>query len=100
MICDAARIPIALGRVHFLSPTDAQIRFMAVDPAWTGRGLGGRILLALERRAQSRGANQIVLNARRPAIPFYLKHQYIIVGSAETLFGEVEHVRMEKRLTS
>ena len=69
---------------------------MAVEPAFAGRGFGGRVLVGLEKRAQAQGATRVVLNARKPAIPFYLKHGYTIVGPADTLFGTIEHVRMEK----
>ena len=98
MVCDASRTPLAIGRAHFNSQTEAQVRYMAVEPALAGRGLGGRVLAGLEKRAQAQGATRVVLNARKPAIPFYLKHGYTIVGPADTLFGTIEHVRMEKVL--
>jgi len=100
MVCDLSRTPLAIGRAHFNSQTEAQVRYMAVEPALAGRGLGGRVLAGLEKRARARGATRIVLNARKPAIPFYLKHGYTIVGPADTLFGAIEHVRMEKTLSS
>lgn len=96
MICDSSRIPLAIGRAHFNSETEAQVRYMAVDPAFTGRGLGGRVLAELEQRTRDRGATRVVLNARRPAVEFYRKHGYVILGPGETLFGSVEHSRMEK----
>jgi GNAT superfamily N-acetyltransferase len=99
MICNRTRIPLAIGRVHFISGTEAQIRFMAVEPDFAGRGFGSRILAELEERARSRGATGIVLNARREAEPFYLKHGYVVAGPAHTLFGAIEHVRMEKILS-
>ena len=48
--------PLAIGRLHLNSPTEAQIRFMAVDPAAQGCGLGGAILQGLEQRARLAGA--------------------------------------------
>jgi len=100
MICDASRIPLAIGRAHFNSETEAQVRYMAVDPASTGRGLGGRVLAELERRARDHGATRVVLNARKPAVEFYRKHGYAILGPGETLFGSIEHSRMEKVFAS
>ena len=100
MVCDASRTPLAIGRAHFNSQTEAQVRYMAVEPALARRGLGGRVLAGLEKRARARGATRVVLNARKPAISFYLKHGYNIVGPADTLFGAIEHVRMEKALSS
>jgi GNAT superfamily N-acetyltransferase len=96
MLSDASGDLMAVGRVHLLSSTEAQVRYMAVEPEWQGRGLGARILSELEARAQARGAARIVLNARREVVPFYLRHGYRVIGEAETLFGVVEHVRMEK----
>jgi GNAT superfamily N-acetyltransferase len=100
MICDASRAPVAIGRLHFISPHEAQVRFMAVEPEFAGRGFGGQILSELESRALFRGAARVVLNARNEATRFYLKHGYVSVGPGDTLFGTVEHVRMEKDLLS
>ncbi len=99
MICDASRAPIGIGRLHLNSSDEAQVRFMAVEPRFGGRGVGSRILSELENRARSRGATRVMLNARKEATRFYLKHGYVIVGLAETLFGTVEHVRMEKEIS-
>ena len=71
---------------------------MAVDPAWRGRGLGSAILHELERRARIAGATSVVLNARDHARRFYERHGYREQGPAETLFGEVAHVRMRKQM--
>ena len=89
---------LAVGRLHLNSPVEAQVRFMAVDPQWQGRGLGSSVLRELERRARAEGANSVVLNARRSAQRFYERHGYSVEGPAETLFGDVAHVRMRKRL--
>src|SRR3954447_21136396 len=35
---------VAVGRLHFNSPEEAQVRYMAVDPDWNRSGLGSRIL--------------------------------------------------------
>ena len=90
--------PLAIGRLHFNTPEEAQIRFMAVDPAAQGRGLGGAILQECERRARAAGATSIVLNARDDAQRFYQKHGFTVIGSAPTIFAAVKHVRMRKEL--
>ncbi len=100
MLCDASRTPFAVGRLHLNSSEEAQIRFMAVEPTATRHGLGTTVLTALESRAEKLGARRIVLNAREQAIPFYQKHGYVVTSQAETMFGEVRHVRMEKRLSA
>ena len=89
---------LAVGRLHFNSPAEAQIRFMAVEPTAQGRGLGSSILQAFERSARASGATSIVLNAREDVQLFYQKHGFVVVGPAPTIFGVVKHVRMKKDL--
>ena len=95
---DRAGAPIAIGRLHLNCPKEAQVRFMAVEPAWQKRGLGSRILRQLEAEARARRAQVVVLNARRGAQPFYARHGYSLVGPAPTLFDDIHHVRMQKVL--
>jgi GNAT superfamily N-acetyltransferase len=91
--------PVAVGRLHFNSPEEAQVRYMAVDPEYHRSGLGSRMLQALEEEARNRGAQRIVLNSRDKAIGFYEKHGYAISGQAGAMFGgRVQHVRMSKPL--
>ncbi len=90
--------PVAIGRLHFNTSAEAQVRFMAVEPQSQGQGLGGRILLEFERRAREAGASSIVLNARDDAERFYQKHGFVAVGPAPTIFDAVKHVRMRKDL--
>jgi predicted GNAT family N-acyltransferase len=98
-LLDSARKPLACGRLHFDAPEEAQVRFMAVDENARGRGYGRRILEGLEGEATRRGAQKLVLNARDNVTEFYAKHDYEVVGEAETLFGAIRHVRMEKILS-
>jgi GNAT superfamily N-acetyltransferase len=88
----------AVGRFHLNSASEGQIRYMAVADSWRGKGLGGRILEGLEAFAVSAAVQEIVLNAREDAVPFYIRYRYRIEGPADTLFGEVRHSRMRKRL--
>ena len=87
---------VAVGRLQLNSPDEAQVRYMAVDESWRGRGLGSRILKALEEQARTQAIKRVILNAREEALDFYLKHGYRVEGSAETLFGTVRHARMRK----
>ena len=90
--------PLAIGRLHFNTSAEAQVRFMAVDRSAQGRGLGSTILQEFERRARAAGATSIVLNAREDAQRFYLKHGFSVIGPAPTIFDAVQHVRMRKAL--
>ena len=96
MVCETDRIPVGVGRAHFDSTTEAQIRYMAVDETCQGQGVGGMVLRELERRIKQNGRTHIFLNARENAVDFYKKHGYQIVGDGHTLFGEVRHWKMEK----
>jgi predicted GNAT family N-acyltransferase len=98
LIQDDAGQPLAAGRLHFNSPDEAQIRYMAVADAARGQGLGRRIVEYLESIARDRGATSVVLNAREEVAGFYESMGYQIVGAGPTLFGSIKHVRMQKRL--
>lgn len=100
MLCDVDRSAAAIGRLHFNSAEEAQVRYMAVDPKVRRQGLGTTVLAALESEAVKRGARRIVLNAREQAISFYERHGYVVIVPAETLFGEVAHTRMQKDIDS
>jgi len=87
---------IGVGRVHFNSPAEAQIRFMAILEEYRRKGVGSTILRELERKALERGAKTLVLNSREEVIPFYEKHGYKIIGDAPMLFGKIGHKNMAK----
>lgn len=72
--------PLGVGRLHFNNPGEAQIRFMAVDTEYQRKGMGVRLLKALEQKAAQLGARQIVLNSRETALGFYKKQGYQSVG--------------------
>ena len=95
---DTAGKPLACGRLHLPAPGEAQVRYMAVDEHARGCGYGSRILDALEAEARERGVHRIVLNARDNAVAFYRKRGYDVIGDAETLFGVIRHLRIEKLL--
>ncbi len=87
---------VGCGRGHFNSQTEAQIRFMAVEKEFSGKGIGTQILKALEKKLTEKGAKSIILNARKNAVSFYKKIGYEIVEKSHTLFGEIEHFKMKK----
>jgi len=90
--------PLGVGRVHFNSSKEARVRYMAVEEDMRGKGVGAMILKALEKGAERKGADHIVLNARESAVGFYKKHGYRIVGKAHILFGVIPHYEMRKKL--
>ncbi len=98
MICDKNRNPVAIGRAHFNSDEEAQIRFMAVDDNWQKKGLGSIILQELEKAIKQAGRKYIVLNSRDSAIGFYEKHGFRLIKKTKLLFGSIPHHIMRKDL--
>jgi len=98
MAIDENSVIVGAGRIHRRSGSSAQIRYMAVDPAFQGRGIGSQLLERLEAKAQSWGCQEIVLNARTTCLDFYLKHHYRIIADAATLFDTITHKQMRKQI--
>lgn len=82
---------IACGRLHRLSETLAQIRYMAVHPEWQGKGVGALVMQYLEYQAKVQGFNLITLNARESAVGFYLKNGYQVMGEGPLVWGVIPH---------
>ena len=89
---------VGVGRLHFNSDKEAQIRYMAVDEQQRGKGIGSLIIEYLEKVAKKKGAECIILNARENAVDFYKSHGYNIVKKSHTLFGSIEHFLMRKKI--
>lgn len=89
---------IACGRIHFIDEQTAQIRFMAVDDAFQGSGLGTMVLKFLEAHAIKKKIGKIILQAREEAIPFYKRNGYNLVKKTDLLFGSIQHYLMEKEI--
>ena len=97
MACQSG-IVCGVARAHFNSPGEAQIRYMAVDEPYRGKGVGSKLLAELEKRIEQKGGRQVTLNARKNAVCFYENHGYEIVAKSHTLYGCIEHFKMSKRL--
>ncbi|MHC4553522.1 MAG: GNAT family N-acetyltransferase [Planctomycetota bacterium] len=76
-------ICIGIGRVHFNHSAEGQIRYMAVDPDWRGRGVGLAIMEALEIYLLRNATAVVVLNAHRDAVGFYEKHGYKTIENVD-----------------
>jgi predicted GNAT family N-acyltransferase len=100
MICSDEGQPLAVGRLHFNSADEAQIRYMAVAEHAHRQGLGRRIVEHLESVARSKNAKRIILNARDEVVVFYAALGYEVVGPGPTLFQTVPHSKMQKSLQS
>lgn len=89
---------LAVGRIEKLGIYQGKIRFMAVSENEQRLGLGRQIINALEQEACQLGMKEITLNARENAIGFYQKLGYKKIHFSHTLFGEIKHFTMIKKL--
>ncbi|MCC5879966.1 MAG: GNAT family N-acetyltransferase/hotdog fold thioesterase [Idiomarina sp.] len=85
MLMDEQQHAIGIGRLHFNSPEEAQIRFMAVMPNLQGEGHGVRIIQFLELLARDQGATRVIINSRDTTLGFYLKCGYQLKEEADTV---------------
>ena len=89
---------LACGRLHLNTSYEAQIRYMGVSKDLRRSGIGSKMLKKLEDDAIKQGANQIMLNARENAVPFYKSLGYFEVGPYESDI-QIPHIRMEKKIS-
>lgn len=74
VLVDATDEVAACGGVQQLEAGTAEVKRMWVAPAWRGRGVGARMLSALENRAVELGHDRVVLDTNSsltPAITMY-----------------------------
>jgi len=98
MFVDENNKVVAMGRLHFNTEKEAQVRYLAVDELCRKAGLGAKLMQELEKIAKEKGAEEVVVISREIAIPFYLKIGYKIIKDSHTLFGEIKHKEMRKSL--
>lgn len=84
------------GRLQFNDERQGQIRSMAIREDMRGSGWGRKILNRLEEEAAKAGLKEIILDAREPAVGFYLNAGYEITGDSYLLFGIIPHKAMRK----
>ena len=87
---------IGVGRLDFTENLGSQIRFMAVDIRFQGRGIGRQLMQHMEEIARNKGCKETILHAREIALPFYEKLGYDITEKSHLLFGEIQHFLMIK----
>ena len=74
-----------------------QLRQMAVDPEFQGRGIGSGIIGFAEQQAVSNGFTELMMHARKTAAGFYEKLGYKIHGDEFMEVG-IPHYEMKKIL--
>jgi len=72
-----------------------QLRGMATDPAWAGRGIGSAVLkFAIETIRAASSVNLFWCNARLPAVPFYQRLGWAIASERFEIPTAGPHHRM------
>lgn len=97
MAVDGNRI-IGVARMQNITPIQAQVRYMAVDDDYQGRGVGRKIMHYIEDYARDHHIEEIFLHARENAVPFYNALGYQHVEKSYLLFGSIQHYKMNKVL--
>jgi ribosomal protein S18 acetylase RimI-like enzyme len=90
-----------VGCVLF-NPEDAhggRLFQMAVTPSLQGRGLGARLVIALEEELRRRDFTHVHLHARASVVPFYERLGYAVYGEPYTEVN-IPHRNMRKTLAS
>jgi len=80
-----------------LSGVTIQMRQMAIDDFYQGKGLGSELLHFAEQVAKERNFEFLYLHARKVAVDFYKKHGYTVESDQFTEVG-IPHYEMIKRL--
>ena len=88
---------IGVGRLDFTENLGSQIRFMAVDDRYQGKGIGRLLMEHMEETARNKGCKETILHAREIALPFYEKLGYRSIEKSHLLFGEIQHYLMNKQ---
>lgn len=96
MLLDDKQAPIGVGRLHFNSREEAQIRFMAVIPKMQGEGHGVRIIQFIELFARDQGATRVIINSRDTTLGFYLKCGYELKEEADKVSNPMAEHQLVK----
>lgn len=89
---------IACGRLQNNGNGIGQIRYMAVNNGFQGKGLGKLIVAKLEDEAKRMQLKTIELQARENALDFYKNQGYIVKETSFKLWGIIQHYLMSKHL--
>ena len=87
---------LGVARLQTNSPTQGQVRCVAVSTEAQGKGIGKLLMDYLENIAQEKGMTEIVLDARINALEFYKSIDYEVIAESYLLFGEIPHWKMRK----
>ena len=98
VIDDETHEILGVARMQTNTPSQGQVRCVAVAPHVQGQGVGKLLMKYLEELAQQKGIKEIILDARQNAVKFYLSIGYEIFEDSYLLFGEIQHWKMKKKI--
>jgi N-acetylglutamate synthase-like GNAT family acetyltransferase len=98
MAVDENNTVLGVCRVQLNSPSEAQLRFMAVKENTQGLGIGKKLIEYAEKKAQQNDASEMILQAREIAIEFYKKCGYTIAEKSFLMWDLIQHYLMKKKL--
>ena len=84
MVCEIDGIPIGVGRAHFISKDEAQIRSISVEQEWEVKGIGSIVLNELEKIVKN------VNHCRLETNPLFF--DYFVEGC---LFNPIETLQIQ-----
>ena len=95
LVTDSGNRPIGTGRIK----SNGHIGRMAVLDGYRNQGVGSAILMALLEYARQQQYSDVYLHAQVSAIPFYVKHGFVI-NSEQFMDAGIPHRGMAMKLTS
>ncbi|MEP1448114.1 MAG: bifunctional GNAT family N-acetyltransferase/hotdog fold thioesterase [Paraglaciecola sp.] len=90
---------IAVGRVHMNTAEEAQVRHVAVEKAYQGKGLAKMLVTSLESVARTEGAVRIVTNSTQASIALFTSLGFKAQKGAPKELGEQQRQQMVKKLS-
>jgi ElaA protein len=88
--------PVGTARLRIIGDK-AKAQRVAVRKSWRGRGIGAKVMAALEHEARTRGAAKVTLSSQTHALPFYARLGYVAHGDVYDDAG-IPHRDMTKSL--
>ena len=71
---------------------------MAVKAQVRSKGIGSALIQYAEDKAKNKNLKLIVLHARKNAVEFYLKNNYVLIEKPYLMWNKLQHFKMEKKL--
>jgi len=90
---------IAVGRVHMNTAEEAQVRHIAVEKTFQGKGLAKMLVASLEAVARAEGAVRIVTNSTQASVALFTSLGFKAQNEAPKELGEQQRQQMVKKLT-